>query len=122
MSDSSIYILAERFDDRGVRNQKYMGWQYGEIKYKDIVEFDLHSLALKYWNDEDEEKLIEAFLSEEEVIDPETDSLTRMSPRHVDLGGWLNSLSPQQVKDLDLLADRQEELRRNALYDETEEE
>tara|TARA_Y100000310_G_C20582242_1_gene763601 strand:- start:198 stop:488 length:291 start_codon:yes stop_codon:yes gene_type:complete len=63
--------------------------------------FDLYNVPLKYWNEEDENKLIYAYL--------ETDDIIRVRPEYIQLGDWIDDLSPEELKALKLSSDKEED-------------
>tara|TARA_Y100000034_G_C6868471_1_gene396081 strand:- start:736 stop:1056 length:321 start_codon:yes stop_codon:yes gene_type:complete len=70
--------------------------------------FDFYNIPLKYWNVEDEKKLIHTYLeSIHDTLDNGEVSIIR--PEYIQLGDWLDDLSSEEMEAIKLSSDKEED-------------
>ena len=70
--------------------------------------FDFYNVPLKYWNGEDEDKLIHTYL--ESIHDTlDNDEVSIIRPEYIQLGDWMDDLSSEEFKAIKLSSDKEED-------------
>ena len=69
--------------------------------------FDLYNVPIKYWNREDENKLIHTYLrSIHDTLDD--DEISILKPEYIQLGDWMDGLSPEELNAIKLSSDKED--------------